>query len=44
MPHVSSTGLVMFMLVDAFNVYYWEKAGTVYYWENGRFSPFGTSD
>ena len=32
------------IFTDAFNVYFWEKAGTMYYWEGDHFSPFGTSD
>jgi hypothetical protein len=32
------------IFTDAFNVYYWEKAGTMYYWEGDHFTPFDTSD
>jgi hypothetical protein len=32
------------IFTDAFNVYFWEKAGTMYYWEGDHFSLFGTSD
>jgi hypothetical protein len=32
------------IFTDAFNVYYWEKAGVMYYWEDGRFNEFATSD
>jgi hypothetical protein len=32
------------IFTDAFNVYYWEKAGAMYYWEDDHFETFGTSD
>ncbi len=32
------------IFTDAFNVYYWEKAGSMYYWEDGQFKEFVTSD
>jgi hypothetical protein len=32
------------IFADAFNVYYWEKAGSMYYWEDGQIKEFVTSD
>jgi len=32
------------IFTDAFNVYFWEKAGAMFYWEGDHFSLFGTSD
>ena len=32
------------IFTDAFNVYFWEKAGAMHYWEDGHFKEFATSD
>jgi hypothetical protein len=38
------TDATKLIFTDAFNVYYWEKAGVMYYWEDGHFHEFATSD